>query len=79
LPLSLAGPGFRDLTRLAASPYELWRDICLTNGDNIARALDRLEQRLAHIRTLLRSRDLAEEFEKAQQTCAMLKRGGTNE
>ncbi len=75
LPLSLAGPGFRDLTRLAASPYELWRDICLTNGDNIARALDRLEQRLAHIRTLLRSRDLAEEFEKAQQTCAMLKRG----
>ncbi len=76
LPLSLAGPGFRDLTRLAASPYELWRDVCLTNGDNIARALDRLEQRLAHIRTLLRSRDLAEEFEKAQQTCAMLKRGG---
>ena len=76
LPLSLAGPGYRDLTRLAASPYELWRDICLTNGDNIARALDRLEQRLAHIRGLLRSRDLAEEFEKAQQTCAMLKRGG---
>lgn len=76
LPLSLAGPGFRDLTRLAASPYEIWRDIGLTNGDNIARALDRLEQRLAHIRTLLRSRDLAEEFEKAQQTCAMLKRGG---
>ena len=79
LPLSLAGPGYRDLTRLAASPYELWRDICLTNGDNIARALDRLEQRLAHIRGLLRSRDLAEEFEKAQQTCAMLKRGGTRE
>jgi prephenate dehydrogenase len=77
LPLSLAGPGFRDLTRLAASPYDVWRDICLTNGDNIARALDRLEQRLSHIRTLLRFRDLAEEFEKAQQTSAMLKRGGT--
>ncbi len=76
LPLSLAGPGFRDLTRLAASPYEIWRDIGLTNADNIARALERLEQRLAHIRTLLRSRDLAEEFEKAQQTYAMLKRGG---
>ncbi|HXE76007.1 MAG TPA: prephenate dehydrogenase/arogenate dehydrogenase family protein [Candidatus Xenobia bacterium] len=75
LPLALAGPGFRDLTRLAASPYELWRDVCLTNGDNIARALERLEQRLAHIRTRLRSRELAEEFEKAQQTCAMLKRG----
>ena len=76
LPLSLAGAGFRDLTRLAASPYEIWRDICLTNGDNIARALERLEQRLERVRTLLRSKDLAEEFEKAQQTYAMLKRGG---
>jgi len=76
LPLSLAGAGFRDLTRLAASPYEIWRDICLTNSDNIARALERLEQRLERVRTLLRSKDLAEEFEKAHQTYAMLRRGG---
>jgi prephenate dehydrogenase len=76
LPLDLAGPGFRDATRLAASPYGLWRDICLTNSENLARALERLEQRLARMREQLRSRELAEEFEKARQTCAALRREG---
>jgi prephenate dehydrogenase len=73
LPISLAGEGFQDMTRLAASPYEVWRDICLTNSDNIGRALDRLERTLERLRTQLRSKELAEEFEKAQQTCVMLK------
>lgn len=76
LPLALAGPGFRSMTRLAASPYELWRDICLTNSENLARTLERLEQRLARMREQLRSRELAEEFEKARQTCAALRREG---
>lgn len=73
LPISLAGSGFRDMTRLAASPYALWRDICLTNSDNLGRALERLEQKLERLRTLLRSKELAEEFEKAQQICAALR------
>ena len=73
LPVSLAGNGFRDMTRLAASPYEAWRDICLTNGENIGRALERLEQKLERLRTHLRSRELAEEFEKARETHAALK------
>ena len=76
LPLSLAGAGFRDMARLAGSPYDVWRDICLTNSENIARGLERLEQRLERMRTRLRSRELEEEFEKARQTYAMLKRGG---
>lgn len=76
LPLALAGPGFGDMTRLAASPYELWRDICLTNSENLARALERLEQRLARMREQLRSKELAEEFEKARQTCAALRKEG---
>jgi len=76
LPLGLAGPGFRSMTRLAASPYELWRDICLTNSENLARALERLEQRLARMREQLRSGELAEEFEKARQTYAALRREG---
>ncbi len=73
---ALAGPGFRTMTRLAASPYELWRDICLTNSENLARALERLEQRLARMRGQLRSGELAAEFEKARQTCAALRKEG---
>jgi len=73
LPLSLAAGGFREMTRLAASPYEVWRDICLTNSENIGRALERLEHKLERLRTHLRSKELAEEFAQAQQTCAMLK------
>jgi len=33
--LSLAGGGFRDMTRIAESPFEIWRDILSTNGDLI--------------------------------------------
>ncbi|MEE9235687.1 MAG: prephenate dehydrogenase/arogenate dehydrogenase family protein [Candidatus Acidoferrales bacterium] len=72
LPLSLAGSGFRDMTRLAASPYDLWRDICLTNSENLERALERLEARLGRLRTRLRSKELGEEFEKAREMYAML-------
>ena len=37
--LSLAGPGFRDMTRLARSPRALWREILTGNRDEVARAL----------------------------------------
>ncbi len=33
--LSLAGGGFRDMTRIAESPFEIWRDILSTNKDLI--------------------------------------------
>lgn len=48
--LSLAGPGFRDFTRIAASDPKVWRDILLANRDEVLHqsqrlrtALDRLE------------------------------------
>jgi prephenate dehydrogenase len=34
----LSGSGLRDMTRLAASDTIMWRDILLTNGDNVVRA-----------------------------------------
>jgi prephenate dehydrogenase len=37
--LGLAGPGFRDMTRLAASPRGLWREILDENRVEVARAL----------------------------------------
>ncbi len=73
LPVLLAAGGFRDMVRLASSPYEIWRDICATNSENISRALERLERRLARLRARLQSPELAGEFEKAQQVCSLLK------
>lgn len=75
LPLALAAGGFRDMVRLAGSSYDMWRDICLTNRENIRRALERLEQRIERMRGLLDSKDLAEEFRKAQQTASQVKPG----
>lgn len=62
LPLSLAGGGLRDALRLAGSPYSVWRDICLTNKENISRALDRMSQTVDHLRAQLASKDLEQEF-----------------
>jgi prephenate dehydrogenase len=36
--LDLAGPGFRDMTRLAASPAPLWAEILKANADHVAEA-----------------------------------------
>ncbi len=60
-----AGPGARDMLRLAASPYALWRDIVLTNGDEIDAALTRCQQTLDWLRRNLRSRELESAFAAA--------------
>jgi prephenate dehydrogenase len=67
LPLRLAGSGFRDLTRLAESPYSMWRDICLTNTENIQAALDAMIQKLDTIKTHLSTRELETEFDRARK------------
>jgi prephenate dehydrogenase len=38
--LQLAGSGFSEMVRLAASRWPMWADICRTNADEIAVALD---------------------------------------
>ena len=38
--LSLAAGGFKDMTRIAASPFQMWRDIFQTNRENITKAID---------------------------------------
>lgn len=63
--LELAGPALREMTRTAASPYGMWRDIALTNRGNLQEALLQLEQRLAHLRENLSTRELAAEFDLA--------------
>jgi len=63
--LEAGGRALREMTRISASPYSMWRDVAITNKKNLADALLKLEQRLAHIRENLDSRELAVEFERA--------------
>ena len=44
--LSLAGPGFRDFTRIAASDPTMWRDILLANREEVLRQSQRFRQSL---------------------------------
>jgi prephenate dehydrogenase len=74
LPLTLAGPGLADMLRLAGSPYDIWRDTCLTNRENIAHALDRLSQAIEYLRTRLASKDLEQEFKTANEIYRALRR-----
>lgn len=46
--IDLAGPGFRDMTRLARSPRRLWREILDENSAEVARALRAVRARLRH-------------------------------
>lgn len=67
LPLELAASGFRDVTRLAESPYSIWRDICLTNIENIQRALEALVEKLESMKLHLSDRELEREFKQARK------------
>jgi prephenate dehydrogenase len=49
--LKMAGQGLVDTTRLASSPADVWRDVCVTNADEIRSALDLLIERLSEMRT----------------------------
>jgi prephenate dehydrogenase len=63
--LPAGGRALREMTRISASPYSMWRDIAISNKKNIENVLFKVEQRLAHIRENLSTRQLAEEFEQA--------------
>lgn len=64
---AIGGRALGEMTRLAASPYSMWRDIALTNEANIQQAIHKLEQTLAHLRDNLRTRQLDDEFERAKR------------
>jgi len=63
----VGGRALREMTRLGASPYSMWRDIAYTNTEAIEAALHALEQRLAHLRENLKSPALRHEFEQANR------------
>lgn len=63
----VGGRALREMTRLGASPYSMWRDIAYTNTEAVEHALAKLEQRIAHLRENLRTPELREEFEQANK------------
>lgn len=63
----VGGRALREMTRLGASPYSMWRDIAHTNTDPIEQALHALELRLAHLRENLRTPSLRSEFDQANR------------
>ena len=74
--LRLAGQGLIDTTRLASSPASVWRDICATNADEIARALDLLIERLSDLRGDLQREEIIDAvFDHAAHWRAELMKG----
>ena len=62
---AIGGRALREMTRLGASPYSMWRDVAHTNAPEIEEAMAALEQRLAHMRENLKTPELRTEFELA--------------
>jgi prephenate dehydrogenase len=65
---ALAGRSFRDITRIADSSPEMWREILVRNSDSILDGLTLWEQRIKELREYLEQGDgesIAEAFRKA--------------
>ena len=56
-PLNFVGPGFKDFSRIASGPPELWTEICQQNRQEIGRALEQLIAALGQLRTALTNND----------------------
>lgn len=69
--LSLAGPGFRDFSRIAASDPQVWRDILIANREEILRQSAAFRQSLDELEALMSAGDaenLAARIGRAAQT-----------
>jgi prephenate dehydrogenase len=70
----VAGPAAMDLTRLALSPYDIWRDIFATNSSSIDAALGAFIAKLEGLRSTLYGPEMEREFEKAAEAARSLRR-----
>eukprot|EP01036_Dinobryon_divergens_P037632 gene37631-49273_t len=52
--LALAGPGFRDFTRIAASDPAVWRDILITNREEVLKQSERFRGALSVLEQVMR-------------------------
>ena len=63
------GDGFKDVTRIASSPYKIWEDICDTNQENILEMIQEFRNYLGVMEGKLKNdpSSLKEEFQKANK------------
>lgn len=53
----MAGSGLKDTTRIAASPEEMWADICVSNKKALSKALSVYEKNLARLKKMIQKED----------------------
>jgi len=63
--LKLAAGGFRDMTRIASSPYEIWKDVISTNQKEMMAFLDEFIDQLKKTKENLKNQDLSTDFKNA--------------
>lgn len=63
--LKLAAGGFRDMTRIASSPYYIWKDIVQTNQEEILRFIDELIHELEDMRPAIQQIEMEKIFQNA--------------
>jgi len=76
--LSLAGPGFRDFTRIAASDAKMWRDILLANKQELLEQCSAFRRSLQAMELMIETGNgdgLEEVIDKASQTRASWRMG----
>lgn len=56
-PMLYCGNGFRDTTRIAGGPAEMWKEICMVNRDEVRRAIDGIIEELTLARQMLENKD----------------------
>lgn len=66
---AIAGPGFRDVTRIAAGPAGMWTEILLENKEAVLRALDALEAGSREARRALAEGNAAEITSLLHKAC----------
>jgi prephenate dehydrogenase len=72
--ISFSGAGFRDFTRIAASSPEMWRDVCLLNGENICEMIEQYQLALTSIKKAIERQD-ADKLDALFKSASGLRRG----
>ena len=70
------GGGFKDFTRIAMSDPIMWRDICITNRENLLKSLKTFKKALEKVEALIEAEDgegLKEFFQKAREKRSVVK------